>query len=551
VLSILLALTPSALALTPENLVLVTNKNVPESKQLAEYYAKRRSLPEGRILELNLPATDEISFADYETLVLPPTREFLAKPELANKITCLVTFYGVPLKIAARITTPEETAEAQRLKQELDAIPAQLEPLVQKVEALAKQADPSFTPAAGQTIGDLSARTEAASRKLAARIAKIEDPGAREQLSTFIQETLRPLVGPAMVAQNRMHDLSRIQNLTPEQVATGTRIKDSLLAMRARFESLHAHRIDPDAREQLRTLVKEELGPFEYARTLQGMLDYFGSDSSDAAFDSELALVTWNLYPRARSLGNPLHHHPTVKAAPPTYMTCRLDGPQPASARDIIIASLKAEADGLTGKIVLDAGGHLALNPNVPSYAAYDHKFTELRDLLGQKTKLPIVFDAQKEILPPNSVQNAALYCGWYQLRNYTPSCSFAPGAVAYHIASFEMATLHAPGEKGWCAGLLADGAAVTIGPVNEPFLSAFPRPDEFFPLLLTGQLTLAEAYWKTVPHVSWRMALIADPLYTPYKKNPPLKPSDLPEPLQQIFQKPTPPQPPAISSPR
>ena len=46
--------------------------------------------------------------------------------------------------------------------------------------------------------------------------------------------------------------------------------------------------------------------------------------------------------------------------------------------------------------------------------------------------------------------------------------------------------------------GLLIDGVVGTLGPVAEPYLQSFPTADEFFPLLLTGKLTLAEVYWRT-----------------------------------------------------
>ena len=314
--------------------------------------------------------------------------------------------------------------------------------------------------------------------------------------------------------------------------------------MRARFDDLQARRFEAPAREQLRALAREELGPFEYGRTLQGMHEYLGSHDSDAAFDSELALVHWNLYSRARWVPNTLHYGSSARNTPAVLITSRLDGPQAGTVRDIIIASLKAEAEGLAGKVVIDSGGHLAINPNAPTYSSFDRRFTDLRNLLSEKSKLPVVFDAQKEILPPNSVENVALYCGWYQLRNYSPPGTFSPGAVAYHVASFELASLKTPGERGWCPGLLSDGVAATLGPVNEPYLNAFPRPDEFFPLLLTGQLTVAETFWKTSTHASWRMALIADPLYNPYKSNPALKVTDLPQSLQRVFQAPAAPNP-------
>jgi hypothetical protein len=52
----------------------------------------------------------------------------------------------------------------------------------------------------------------------------------------------------------------------------------------------------------------------------------------------------------------------------------------------------------------------------------------------------------------------------------------------------------------------------------------------------MTGKLTLAEVYWKTNPMVSWRIAMIGDPLYTPFKANPALALENLPGPLQEAL---------------
>src|SRR5262249_57076202 len=110
--------------------------------------------------------------------------------------------------------------------------------------------------------------------------------------------------------------------------------------------------------------------------------------------------------------------------------------------------------------------------------------------------------------------------------------------AVGFHVASFELISLHDRNEKGWVRGLLNDGVAATLGPVAEPYLQSFPPADEFFPLLLTGKLTLSEVYWRTTPMVSWMQTCIGDPLYTPFKNNPALKPHDLPKPLRVVFEK-------------
>jgi uncharacterized protein (TIGR03790 family) len=127
-----------------------------------------------------------------------------------------------------------------------------------------------------------------------------------------------------------------------------------------------------------------------------------------------------------------------------------------------------------------------------------------------------------------------AVYCGWYSVEKYVPSCAFATGAVGYHIASYELKTLRPGASNEWVQGLLNDGVVATLGAVHEPFLSAFPRPDEFFPLLFTGKLTLAEVYWRTTPMVSWRIAMIGDPLYVPFKVRPAMAVEALPAGLQK-----------------
>jgi uncharacterized protein (TIGR03790 family) len=160
----------------------------------------------------------------------------------------------------------------------------------------------------------------------------------------------------------------------------------------------------------------------------------------------------------------------------------------------------------------------------------------DLAKLVTDHTRMKVLLDEKPEVLPAGSASDVALYVGWYSLRNYVPCCKFNPGAVGYHIASFELASLHQPGETGWVHGLINDGVVGTLGPVNEPYLGTFPRPDEFFPLLLTGKLTLAEVYWKTEPAVSWMQCCIGDPLYNPYKKNPQLSDVDLPAQLRQAL---------------
>ena len=69
-----------------------------------------------------------------------------------------------------------------------------------------------------------------------------------------------------------------------------------------------------------------------------------------------------------------------------------------------------------------------------------------------------------------------------------------------------------------WCKRMLEEGVAATIGPVQEPYVQAFPLPEIFFKYLADGYLTLAECYALSTPFLSWKMVLIGDPLYRPFE---------------------------------
>ena len=218
-------------------------------------------------------------------------------------------------------------------------------------------------------------------------------------------------------------------------------------------------------------------------------------------------------------------------------MVMRLDGSSADEVRQIIDTSIKVESEGLKGKIVLDSRGIAAPGTSGKSdpYGAYDQTIRDLASLVKNHTKLELVDDDLPALLPPGSAKDVAVYCGWYSPGKYVPCVSLAPGAVAAHIASFEMTTLHNP-TNDWCRNLLDGGATATFGPVAEPYLHSFPLANEFFGFLLTGKLTLAEVYWATTPLVSWQMTMVGDPLYVPFKVNPPLHAEDLPQAMQSFL---------------
>jgi uncharacterized protein (TIGR03790 family) len=183
------------------------------------------------------------------------------------------------------------------------------------------------------------------------------------------------------------------------------------------------------------------------------------------------------------------------------------------------------EKKGLQGKVYVDARG-IGYNPTADSgygYGGYDESLREMARLLKGAAKLPVTLDNKPELFKPGSCPDCALYCGWYSLAKYVDCCKFVPGAVAYHIASSEAVSLRNPKSTLWCKCLLEKGVVATLGPVAEPYTIGFPKPAEFFGLLVTGKYTLVECYFKTLLLNSWMTVLVGDPLYNPYAKSPKL----------------------------
>lgn len=89
----------TAAGLTPREILIVANGASPVSRSIAEYYARRRGVPAEQILYLRAPESEEIDRATYNRSVAVPVAQFLRSHGWADRILCLVTTTGVPLKI--------------------------------------------------------------------------------------------------------------------------------------------------------------------------------------------------------------------------------------------------------------------------------------------------------------------------------------------------------------------------------------------------------------------------------------------------------------------
>ena len=111
---------------------------------------------------------------------------------------------------------------------------------------------------------------------------------------------------------------------------------------------------------------------------------------------------------------------------------------------------------------------------------------------------MPVIVNNKPEVFQPGQCPDTALYCGWYRLGEYVEAFTWARGSGT------KCSTLRHPCSQVWCKRMLEEGIAATLGPVNEPYVQAFPVPDLFFRFLLDGYWTLAECYALSKPFCSW-----------------------------------------------
>lgn len=243
-----------------------------------------------------------------------------------------------------------------------------------------------------------------------------------------------------------------------------------------------------------------------------------------ASVDSELALVQVEKYSLSMWIPNPFclqfqnrQDELPVKKKQVLFVS-RLDGPDPQTVKRIIDDSLQAEKKGLQGRAYFDARwSKPEQGKKLSGYALYDNSVHRAAKFLQQIDVMEVNKESTEHLFQPGDCPQTALYCGWYSLARYVDAFTWEAGSIGYHIASSECTTLKGKSQV-WCKRMLEKGVAATLGPVSEPYVQAFPLPEIFFRVLLDGFWSLGECYFLSLPYLSWKMVLVGDPLYRPFK---------------------------------
>ncbi|WP_235506224.1 TIGR03790 family protein [Desulfatitalea tepidiphila] len=380
--------------------MVICNARSNESLRLAAYYMEKRAIPASNLLKVKIQEDETCSREGYEAHILRPARAHIETLSRKRAIKCLLTMYGLPLKIEGPAPTDDEARQLEQLSETKKELEKRL--------SLAGEANGAVAEEIERELRDIDARLKAS-----------------------------------------------------------------------------------------------------------------GADSKRAALDSELALVMVEDYPLAGWVANPLFAGFAGREGLVDWLqvkqVARLDGSSPEVVQRMIDDSLAAEKSGLKGMAYFDARWAFDSKKGEGAYGLYDKSIHRAAMRVRESGRLGVVIDSEERLFQKNECPETALYCGWYSLGRYVPAFKWQKGSVGFHIASAECATLKRPGSQVWCKRMLEEGAAATIGPVWEPYLQAFPLPEIFFGMLVSGRWSLVECYFASLPYLSWQMVLVGDPLYRPF----------------------------------
>jgi len=119
-----------ASALEPDEILVIANRQISASERIAEYYCEKRKIPKKNIIYLALGYNphEGISRDEYErSLALPVRRELQRR--FPGEIRCLVTTYGIPIKVGSRGLLPGMGGKLNELKRLLSQEKQRLEQL--------------------------------------------------------------------------------------------------------------------------------------------------------------------------------------------------------------------------------------------------------------------------------------------------------------------------------------------------------------------------------------------------------------------------------------
>ena len=496
-------------ALQPQQILVIANSDVNESLNLADYYCKSRSVPLTNILKIPLgkDLSEQITRQRYNDILAAAVKKEL-KSRQEGQIRCLLTLYGVPIKVGPAEPVKNSQQITLKLTELLSENEKKFKGLMSQLDSLGRKELINQNASQPETFEDNLKHLSDDIRQTVKRIEYIERRDDRQKQYDDLVSILKSFYGSAYAQQQVQHWPQISFRLS---MAEKKRLYESNLLIKTARQDKWA--VEKKLQKDFYSAVETIGGLTALISNLKSDIGRCKGAETSASVDSELSMVLFEDYDLYRWQKNDLQNMPLWLPSK-TLMVSRLDGPSAKIAAGLIDKAIEAEKNGLSGNAYIDARGLNIAGQLVPySFEYFDKSLHLLADMLKKRTSMKVVIDNTESLFKPGSCPKTAIYCGWYSVKKYVDAFDFVPGAVGYHIASFEAMDLRNSASSNWCPAMLTHGITATLGPVDEPYLHSFPEPDKFFGELLDGKC-LVEAFYETKPFNSWQLILVGDPLY-------------------------------------
>ncbi len=116
----------AAYALSPEEILIVANRNTEGSVDLARYYMRKRSIPDKNLITLRVTNRETCSRSEFLQKILLPVKEYLQSGfGNSDPIRCMVLMYGIPLRISSVPEPPGTQTTSASVDSEIALIRAE------------------------------------------------------------------------------------------------------------------------------------------------------------------------------------------------------------------------------------------------------------------------------------------------------------------------------------------------------------------------------------------------------------------------------------------
>ncbi|WP_049770432.1 TIGR03790 family protein [Desulforapulum autotrophicum] len=122
----------NAFALGADEIVVLANMNASGSMGIAKYYMKERSIPEENLIKLWITDKEWCTREAFQQKVVIPVRRLLNETHGFKKVRCLVTTYGLPLKVSPPEMSQDQKNLVKSLKEKRYALGKEAEKIPKK-----------------------------------------------------------------------------------------------------------------------------------------------------------------------------------------------------------------------------------------------------------------------------------------------------------------------------------------------------------------------------------------------------------------------------------